>query len=140
MCTALYYQNLLTQVKDVLQLLLGDYKSIIRNNDQRQYVGDSTVAYVARASGRRVIIASLYDRFGNTEENKTMSKEFRRKVNRLPAAGATKYLHGELHLVKEATFHITSNIGTELGCANGSHCEIVHVEFDQREVVDHSRT
>ena len=60
-CTALYYQNLLKRVKDVLQLPLGDYKSIIRKNDQRQYVGDSPVAYVARASGRRVIIASSYD-------------------------------------------------------------------------------
>ena len=36
--------------------------------------------------------------------------------------------------------HLTNNIGTSLGCANGSPCTVLHVEFDPREVIDYNST
>ena len=103
-----------------------------------QFVGNEVVKGVAKSTGRRTIIISSYDRFGTKEENASVSNEFRQRVKRLPAGGQTDYLHGELYIVKGAKMHLTSNIATELGCANGSECEVVHVEFHEKEVIDYN--
>ena len=93
---------------------------------------------VVKRTCRRVIIISSYDRFGTKEENENVTNEFRQRGKRLPASGQTDYLRGKFHIVPEARMHLTSNIGTELGCANVSACEVVHVEFDDKEKIDYN--
>jgi hypothetical protein len=112
-----------------LSHLKEDPVIIVEGNEQRYHINMTKAKAMAAATGQKLFFSVAVDKCSNA----ALTTKLRYELLMLPDGSSTKYGAGILPLLVGMPVVLKTNIGVELGMANGSIGTIVKITLDERE-------